>query len=311
LIVARIIRELVETVIGAAPVESVLAKAGMSDDVRSTGDSSPSTPQAAQPSTRATLAKAAGIIVFALIIIPVAIAALQVLGVDAISRPAINMLDQIMAAIPRVLSAALWLGIAFLAARLLKTFIEGVLPATGFDAAVRSTGIVPTTISPSAVVANAAFVIVMLGAGIEAARQLGGTTVAAFLAEVTEIGTRVIFGTLIVLAGIFLARIVSNLMGTSGGEASFARTMVRYSIIALFTAIGLRFMGLANEIVILGFGLILGAAAIASGLAFGLGGRRPAERVLDQYASEALENRPSPQASKPKSASGVGNVPPA
>ncbi len=97
-----------------------------------------------------------------------------------------------MAAIPRVLSAALWLGIAFLAARLLKTFIEGVLPATGFDAAVRSTGIVPATISPSTVVANTVFVIVMLGAGIEAARQLGGTTVAAFLAEVTEIGTRVI-----------------------------------------------------------------------------------------------------------------------
>jgi hypothetical protein len=82
-------------------------------------------------------------------------------------------------------------------------------------------------------------------------------------------------------------------MGASGDEAGFARTMVRYAIIALFTAIGLRFMGLANEIVILGFGLILGAAALASGLAFGLGGRRPAERILDQYASEALENRPS------------------
>lgn len=311
LIVARIVRELVETLIGAAPVESVLAKAGMSDDRQTAGGTSPSTPQAAQPSTRATLAKAAGIIVFALIIIPVAIAALQVLGIEAISRPAISMLDQIMAAIPRVLSAALWLGIAFLAARLLKTFIEGVLPATGFDAAVRSTGVVPATISPSTVVANTVFVIVMLGAGIEAARQLGGTTVAAFLAEVTEIGTRVIFGTLIVLAGIFLARIVSSLMGASGSEAGFARTMVRYAIIALFTAIGLRFMGLANEIVILGFGLILGAAALASGLAFGLGGRRPAERILDQYASEALEDRPSPNASTPKPPSGVGNVPPA
>ncbi len=98
-------------------------------------------------------------------------------------------------------------------------------------------------------------------------------------------------------------------MGASGSEAGFARTMVRYAIIALFTAIGLRFMGLANEIVILGFGLILGAAALASGLAFGLGGRRPAERILDQYASEALEDRPSPNASKLKRTGGAGTVP--
>lgn len=293
LIVARIVRELVETVIGAAPVERILAKAGMTEDP-STPSSAAAAP-ASQGSTRAMIAKAAGIIVFALIIIPVAIAALQVLGIEAISRPAINMLDQIMAAIPRVLSAALWLGIAFLAARLIKSFIEGVLPATGFDAAVRSTGMVPAATNPSTIVANVVFVVVMLAAGIEAARQLGGATIAQFLAQVTELGAKVIFGTIIILAGVFLARIVSGLIGNSQGDGGFAQTMIRYAIIALFTAMGLRFMGLANEIVILAFGLILGSAALATGLAFGLGGRRPAERVLDRYASDALESTPPPR----------------
>ncbi|MBA3241308.1 MAG: mechanosensitive ion channel [Acidobacteria bacterium] len=291
LIVARIVRELVETLIGAAPLESVLAKVGVSEEP-STTDSSAA--EGGSGTARATIAKAAGIIVFALIIIPVAIAALQVLGIEAISGPAINMLNQIMAAIPRVLSAALWLGIAFLAAGLVKTFIQGVLPATGFDSAVKSTGMVPATTSPSSVVANIVFVIIMLGAGIEAARQLGGTTIAQFLAEVTALGTKVIFGTVIILAGVFLARMVAGLMGSSQTDGGFAQTMVRYAIIALFTAIGLRFMGLANEIVILAFGLILGSAALATGLAFGLGGRKPAERVLDQYASDALEAKPIP-----------------
>jgi hypothetical protein len=282
-IVARIVRELVETLVGAANIEGLSSKLGMG------GSAHASTPGAAPggataASSKASIAKAVGIVVFALIIIPVAIAALQVLGIEAISRPAIAMLNDIMAAIPRIISAALWIGIAFLAGRLLKSIIEGVLPATGFDAAVQSTGVVPATTVPSRVVGNIVLVAILLTAGIEAARQLGGTTIAGFLAEITALGARVLFGSLIIAAGIFLARFVSNMIGSADG--AFGQTLIRYGIIALAVAIGLRFMGLANEIVILAFALILGSAALAAGLAFGLGGRRPAERVLDSYASQ-------------------------
>ena len=51
------------------------------------------------------------------------------------------------------------------------------------------------------------------------------------------------------------------------------QTIVKYAIIALFTAIGLTFMGLADQIVMMAFGLILGSAAVATAIAFGLGGR--------------------------------------
>jgi hypothetical protein len=193
------------------------------------------------------------------------------------------MLNDIMAAIPHILSAALWLGIAFVVARFIKTVIEGILPPTGFDNAVRSTGVLPAASSPSRIVANIAFIAVMLGAAIEAAQQLGGGTVAIFLAQVTELGGKVIFGTLIIVTGIFLARIIAGLVGSSTGEGSYAEEVVKYSIIALFTAIGLTFMGLADQIVILAFGLILGSAAVAVALAFGLGGRDAAARMLERY----------------------------
>lgn len=115
LIVARMARQLVETLLTAANIDGVMARAGLgehSSTVRT--DPSAVPPGAAPGATRASLAKAAGILVFAFIIIPSAIAALQVLGIEAISGPAIHMLDQIIAAIPRILTAALWLGIAFL-----------------------------------------------------------------------------------------------------------------------------------------------------------------------------------------------------
>ena len=89
---------------------------------------------------------------------------------------------------------------------------------------------------------------------------------------------------MIIVVGLFLARILAGLVGSSTGEAGYAQTIVKYAIIALFTAIGLTFMGLADQIVMMAFGLILGSAAIATALAFGLGGRDAAARILERWA---------------------------
>ena len=179
-------------------------------------------------------------------------------------------------------------------ARFVKTIIEAILPPTGFDDAIRSTGVLPVNAFPSRIVANVAMIAIILAASIEAAKQLGGGTIAIFLEQVTELGGKVIFGTLIIVAGIFLARIVSNLVGSGTGEGGYAQTIVRYAIIALFTAIGLTFMGLADQIVILAFGLILGSAAVATALAFGLGGRDFAARALERWGNGAAPSAPPP-----------------
>src|SRR5439155_17746896 len=246
-IVARIVRRLVETVLVAANVDALMARIGVGDTAGTLRTEPSAVPPGAAPgATRASLARAAGVLVYALIIIPVAIAALQVLGIEAISGPAINMLNQILAAIPRVLAAALWIGIAFIAARFLKTIIEAILPPTGFDQAILSTGVLPANAKPSRIVASIAMIAIILAAAIEAARQLGGDDVAAFLAQITALGGKVIFGSLIIVVGIFLARIIANLVGSGTGEGGYAQTLVRYAIIALFTAIGLTFMGLPD-----------------------------------------------------------------
>ena len=287
LVLSRIVKRLVETVLTAANIDGLLARVGIGSSEGTVRTDPAAVPPGAAPgATRASIARAAGVLVFALIIIPFAIAALQVLGIDAISGPATAMLNQILAAIPRVLAAALWIGIAFIAAKFLKTIIEAILPPTGFDDAIRSTGVLPATASPSRIVANVAMIGIILAASIEAARQLGGDEIAIFLAQVTALGGKVIFGTMIIVAGIFLARIIANLVGSGTGEGGYAQTIVRYAIIALFTAIGLTFMGLADQIVMLAFGLILGSTAIACALAFGLGGRDAAAHVLERWAEQ-------------------------
>jgi hypothetical protein len=295
LIVARILKRLVETVLIASNVDGLMARIGIGEISGTVPTPAEAVPPGAAPgATRASLARAAGILVYALVIIPIAISAVQILGIEAISGPATAMLNEILAAIPNVLYAALWIGIAFIAARFLKTFIEATLPPTGFDQALKSTGILPPNAQPSRIVANTAMAVVLIAAAIEALRRVGGDDIAIFLAQVTALGSKVIFGTLIIVVGIFLSNIIAKLVGSGTGEGGFAQTIVRYAIIALFTAIGLTFMGLADQIVMMAFGLILGSAAVATALAFGLGGRDAAGRIADHWADRIAGRQSAP-----------------
>lgn len=286
LILARIVRHVIEAALGALNIERLLGRAGISiGEPPLAVDESGVASEGAAPA-RSSIARAVGVTVSATIIIFAAIGALQILQISAISDPATAMLNTIALAIPRVLAALVWLAIAFLIGRWVKTLVETVLPSLGFDDSVRALGIMPASSNPSKFVGAVAMTAILLAAAIEAARQLGGDGVAALLFQITALGGKVIFGTVIIVAGLFLARMLAALVGSSTGEAGFAQTIVKYAIIALFTAIGLMFMGLADQIVMMAFGLILGSAAVATALAFGLGGRDAAARILEHWADE-------------------------
>ncbi len=301
LILGRIVGHVVEAALGALNLEKLAGRAGLNLGAAPVAVDTSGTATEGTAPARSTIARAVGMTVSAIIIIFAAIAALQILKIEAISGPATNMLNTIALAIPRVFGAVLWLAVAFLIARFVKTLIETVLPSLGFDNSVRALGVMPASSNPSRIVGAVAMTAILLGAAIEAARQLGGDSVAALLFQITELGGKVIFGTVIIVVGLFLARILAGLVGSSTGEAGYAQTIVKYAIVALFTAIGLTFMGLANEIVMMAFGLILGSAAVATAIAFGLGGREFAARTLEQWQDGATPplRRPPPRLKQP------------
>ena len=294
LILARVVRHVVEAFLGALNLERLLGRAGMSIGEAPLAVDETGVAQEGVAPARSSIARAVGVTVSAIIIIFAAIGALQILQITAISDPATNMLNTIAFAIPRVLGATVWLAVAYIAGRWVKEILETVLPSLGFDRFFHSLGIMPTSTSPSRVAGAIALTAILLAAAIEAARQLGGDSVAALLFQITELGGKVIFGTVIIVVGLFLARILAGLVGSSTGEAGYAQTIVKYAIIALFTAIGLTFMGLADQIVMMAFGLILGSAAIAAALAFGLGGRDWAARQLEDWSGKGRPFSPRP-----------------
>lgn len=273
LLLARVAQRFVESALSVAQVDKWLDKSGVA---RVTGAGG--------------LSKTLGVLVFVLIIIPVAVAALEQLGVKAISDPAVAVLRTVLDALPRLVAAAILLAIAYFIGRWVAGLIEQVLPSLGFDRSIQALNLgeaepaAPPALVPSKIVANLALVAIILFSAVEAARLLQFAAAAQMLEEVLKLGSRVVFGGAIITAGVLIGDLLAKLIGRSvGGADRFAATLVRWATIALAVAMGLRFMGIADEIVIIAFGLILGSAAVAAALAFGLGGRQAAQELLQRW----------------------------
>jgi hypothetical protein len=229
-----------------------------------------------------------GLVVYVLILIPVLIAALNALALEAITRPASNMLNAILEAIPAIFAATLVLVIAYVVGRVVAGLITNLLTGVGFNAVLARLGLGKEPAegerTPSEIVGYLVLVVIMLFAAIEASRLLGFVLLADLVAQFTAFAGQVILGLIIFAIGLYLANLAAKTVQASGmAQAGFLALAARVSILVLAGAMALRQMGLANEIINLAFGLLLGAIAVAVALAFGLGGRELAARELEEW----------------------------
>jgi hypothetical protein len=222
-----------------------------------------------------------GVIVYVLIIIPVAILALDALDLASVSAPASDMLRLILEAVPRIIGAALLLGVGYLVSRFVVQILKEILPGLGADRAVGATDLLPDGATVSGVVARVAQVAIILFFAIAATRLLGFPELTAILDRVLELGGRVVFGGAVVIVGFLIARLLERLIG-GAGETTLAASIVKWAAIILFTFMGLQFMGVGEDIVRLAFGALVIGGAVAGALAFGLGGRNWASRQLEK-----------------------------
>jgi hypothetical protein len=229
-----------------------------------------------------------GLVVYVLILIPVLIAALNALALEAITRPASNMLNAILEAIPAIFAAILVVVIAYVVGRVVAGLIANLLTGVGFNAVLARLGLGKEPAegerTPSEIVGYLVLVAIMLFAAIEASRLLGFVLLADLVSEFTAFAGQVVLGLIIFTIGLYLANLAANTVQASGAaQAGWLAMAARVSILVLAGAMALRQMGLANEIINLAFGLLLGAIAVAVALAFGLGGREIAAREVEGW----------------------------
>jgi hypothetical protein len=233
-----------------------------------------------------------GLVVYVLIAIPVLTAALDALGMEALTRPISDMLSTILNAIPSVFAAAILIAIAVAVGRVVATLVAGLLAGLGFDALPARLGVGGAMPAggrrPSEVAGSVVMVLIVLFAAMEAARLLGFATLAALVAQFLVFLGHVLLGVVIVAIGLFFANLAYGAARGSGmAGARLLANVARVAILVLAGTMALREMGLGDEIITLAFGLTLGALAVAAALAFGLGGREVAGRELREWVDDA------------------------
>ena len=268
-LVAKILRGLVVNLLAAAGLDNVGGRVGLTDSVR--------------------LSRIAGTIVFIFVFIPSLIAALDALQIEAVSRPASDMLLKFLDAVPNIVAAALILVVTWYVVKFASVLLARLLANLGFDTLPAKLGLANSfgTMKPSDLVGGLVLFFAMLFATVEAANRLGFFQVRDVVTMFITFGGDVLLGGVILVIGFWLANLAYHAIDKASGPrtAGLAR-VAQVAILGLVLAMGLRAMGIADDIVNLAFGLTLGAVAVAVALSFGLGGREAAGRQMEHWLSK-------------------------
>lgn len=225
--------------------------------------------------------------VFLSILLPIAVAALGVLKIPAISEPASAMIQKLMAAIPNIIGAAIILIVAYFVTKFVVTMLATLLKGLNVDALpekMGAQGLFTDSFTPTKLVGGTTMFFSMLTASTAAVGVLNIEIVSTIFSKVLEFGGGILVGGVILLVGNFLSSMAYQKLSAAGnaGMASIARI----AIMGLVLAMGLRAMGLADNIVNMAFGATIGSVAIALAVAFGMGGRDAAKTVADSWAAK-------------------------
>ncbi len=264
--------------------------------------------------TEYTLSQVVGNFIYVLILIPTAISTLEALEVGAISRPATAMLDQVLRFLPQVFVASVILTVAYFLGQFARDIISSILTGLGFNNILQWLGFqsiastTPTNApvnedadnkaitslpqqTPSQIVGIIVFLAIMLVAIATATDVLQINALTRIVFGVLLVAGQVLSGVVIFAIGLYLANLAFNLISSTGGRQSrILGHAARISIIALISAMALKQMGIASNIVDLAFGLLTGAIAVAIAVAFGLGGKDIASQQLREWLDSFKRN---------------------
>jgi hypothetical protein len=252
---------------------------------------------------------------------------------DALFVSLSNTLNTFLAAIPLVIGAALILLIGWLISNVLARLVQEVLERAGADRLFAQHGGSvygprSTTFRPSRIAAEVIRWIVRLVFLVAAANALGLPQVSLLLNQVLLWIPNLIVAAIILLVAPVLARFLRGIIEVGAGQMGFTNAtllgrLAEGALIAFAVLIAVNQLGIAADLINILFIGVVGAIALAFGLAFGLGGRDVAAELTRQWydASVSAADRVRTAADEPPAMgatrhpgpgaeSGTGQTPP-
>jgi hypothetical protein len=249
--VARIVRMVISSLLAASGIDNLSQKAGL----------------------KQSLSTLVGTVAFTVVLMLVIVQSLEALQIEAITSPAKQMIDMMFLAVPGIISAVVVLALSYYVGKLLSGVISDLLTAAGFNQVTEMLGIdVNTSKTPSEFVGSLLLMGVILFALLGATELLGFEPLGIIVSNLINFTFPAILGALILAVGIVIANKVRDILHASGFNP-MAGMLAKVAILVLSTAMGLRQIGLAEDIINMAFGILLGAIGIGLAIAIGLGSK--------------------------------------
>lgn len=275
-IVATIVREVVTNLIAAAGIDELAENAGIGGE---------------EGGKR--LSDIVGSIAFFFIIILVGIQAIDTLKIDAISVPVSNTLQQLLAAIPPLIGGFIIAAIGYYVAKMVGGFIDSFLRGVGFDQLPEKVGL--SFLAPKAggatlstIAGQVVMVVVLLLIAAQALAMMQLESLAAMVSTLLSYLPNLAVGLAVILAALSLGNYVAGVVSSAlsgSAQGGFMAAVARYAIYFLGISMGLTQLGVGEEVVKVAVSAVLGGAALALGIAFGLGGKEKAKEIIDRQSS--------------------------
>jgi len=211
---------------------------------------------------------------------------------DALTDRLEEGIYQIVDFLPRLAAALGILMVGLAIAKMIERGTDIALHRIGFDRWMREGGVTEaleragTTLDPSSVIAKLVFWTVIVLVIVLAAQALGIAAVSILFAELLAYVPNVIAAVMVLVLGILLGEFIKDLVLASAGGLPGGLNLARAAkaaIILLAVFMALDQLDIAQDIVLVFFIAVVGAAALAAGIAFGLGGREVAAQITREW----------------------------
>jgi len=216
--------------------------------------------------------------------------------IDAVIRSFQSALALLFEFVPRLLGFLVILLIGWLVASALAKAVTFLLRKVGFDRIADRIGLsrlgqqAGIKTDAADILGKLVYWFVFLIFLVPAVNALGLTTVSDLLGRVIGYLPNVFVAILVLFLGTLAATLVADIVrGASAsskvGNPNLFSNIARYAILGFVALIALEQLGIATSLLNILFTAIVGAAALATGLAFGLGGQETARKYLDRTES--------------------------
>ena len=217
---------------------------------------------------------------------------------EAIFTALTNALNLLLAFIPKFIGFLVILIVGLIVAGLVSRAVTFLLRKIGFDNMANRIGLtrieqrMGVKLDPAGVLGKVVWWFLFLIFLVPATDALGIPTISNILNQLVTYIPNVFVAILVLFLGTLAATVVSDLVrGFTGGStivnSNILANIARWAIIGFAALIALEQLNIAPALINELFGAIVAAAAIAFGLAFGLGGQDAARRWLSRGESAA------------------------